>query len=226
MSIHKWEVEGLGKAPFKVNGIWEMPSREWMANYPENWNEMLKNLPFTVGSCKYCYTALSIHYIIKDANGKLFTVGSECVKKSGDDGLTSVVHEIKLARDRKLREEKRNKEREEKLQAQREKNDGLTDYELTEKKWADDQKIKQEALAPVISLLGSIADTLEDGNGGFRSSVAKGLREGKLPYGNGRSIMLEILAKQAGRKNSIKYNAAYDVVNAVIEKAELMISKV
>ena len=50
--------------------------------------------------------------------------------------------------------------------------------------------------------------------GGFLASIAIGLRSGNAPAGRGRDILLEILAKQAGRKGSKGYEAAFERLQA------------
>jgi hypothetical protein len=48
--------------------------------------------------------------------------------------------------------------------------------------------------------------------GGFLESIAAGLREGKAPTGRGLDILIEIIAKHAGRRGSKAYNDAHDAL--------------
>ncbi len=221
--IHKWEYHNVGKAPFKVIGIWDMPSKSLLEHNPEAWNNAMRGAPLpAVGCCYVCGTGIVIHYIIQDANGTKFAVGSECVKKSGDRGMTTKAKLLKNERDREIRQRKAEAQRTAQLQAEREKNGGLTDHEVQLKKWQEEEEAKLQALAPVIELLAPLADRLEDGRDGFCDSIAETLRNGELPSGRGRSITLDILAKQAGRRNSKAYDAEYDEVSSIFEQVEEM----
>ncbi len=72
---HKFELAGLGKAPFKfvamsVNTI----------TYPDGTTK-------AGGTCDYCSTGISNEFHIKSADGKLSKVGCNCIEKVGDKGL-------------------------------------------------------------------------------------------------------------------------------------------
>jgi hypothetical protein len=56
---------------------------------------------------------------------------------------------------------------------------------------------------------GYFINCLSEAYGGFAKDVANGLREGRQPSGRGVTIMLEIIAKTAGRRGSKAYEAAY-----------------
>jgi len=73
-------------------------------------------------------------------------------------------------------------------------------------------------------MLRPFAEIMEDGRYGFRDSVAQDFKCGCLPSGRGRSIALEILAKEAGRKNSKAYDAEYERVNAVFKEVEELVA--
>lgn len=73
---------------------------------------------------------------------------------------------------------------------------------LFEKLWDEDRRgVFQKKL----DVLSPLADRLEDGKYGFRDQVASGLRSGRLPRGKGRSIVLDILAKQIGKPGTEEY---------------------
>lgn len=74
---HVFEAAGLGQAPF------------FLASYSCESN-----------SCHFCGTYIKHNYHIQDANGKRFVVGSECVLKTGDNGLMNDVktHRSALAK--------------------------------------------------------------------------------------------------------------------------------
>src|SRR5574342_1408292 len=74
--IHVFERAGLGKAPFKLMRVEE---RTYQA---------CQGAPVQPGTCcDFCMTAIRITCIIRDARGHEFKVGSDCVRKTGDQGL-------------------------------------------------------------------------------------------------------------------------------------------
>lgn len=65
--VHIFEAAGLGVAPFKHVGEVDMGR--------------------ACRSCQYCGTTIRYCEYIRDANGREFFVGNECVHKTGDQGL-------------------------------------------------------------------------------------------------------------------------------------------
>ncbi len=72
---HVFEAAGCGVAPFRVVGC-----REEFITYPDGTTQ-------ASGCCSYCGTGIRNVFIIRDANGREFKVGSDCVEKTGDAGL-------------------------------------------------------------------------------------------------------------------------------------------
>lgn len=105
--IHIFEVEGLGIAPFAH-----------VAECDRGRNHTC---------CDYCGTSIRYEQIIQDSTGHMFKVGSECVRKTDDSGLISKMKLAEKARKERQKEEKKQAE----LQAQRDRNGGKTDGELT-----------------------------------------------------------------------------------------------
>lgn len=87
--IHRFEEAGLGVAPFTLHMV-----------MMQDWS-----------TCDYCGTAIKEHCYIKDCTGKVFLVGNECVKHTGDAGLIS---NVKVAVS-KLRTEMRHKREQRKI---------------------------------------------------------------------------------------------------------------
>lgn len=198
----------LGQAPFRVVGF-----REIVIKHGDGSTQ-------AGGTCEHCGTGIRYASIIQDANGREFKVGSECVKKTGDAKLVKEVIFRKHALDRQKREEKREAERLAHLDAQREKNHGLTDWELREWQSYADELTTLHENAPVIAILKPLAEKLRDGRGGFCDDVADGLERGELPKGRGLEIMVDILAKQAGRGGSKAYEVENDRIWDIIESVE------
>lgn len=73
---HVFERAGLGVAPFTFVGC-EHKTYQACPGAPIQ----------PGGACAYCGTGIVVHCIIRDANGREFAVGNECVRKTGDAGL-------------------------------------------------------------------------------------------------------------------------------------------
>lgn len=221
--VNKWERDGIGTAPFRCVGVAELPSRALLeAGNVHGYNNAMRSLPleYGLGTCYVCGMALTVNYLIRDAKGKKFAVGCECVKKTGDTVLTSDMKEKRLARDRAKRAEKREAKRIARYAAS-----AARDYEREINNWGlhplEANYIIREALRERnAAILGELAELLDDRRGGFRESVAEGLRKGNLPSGRGLSIMLEILGKLKGRKNSKAYNAEVARIESIIAEVE------
>jgi len=76
---HKFEIAGLGKAPFKFVGV----EKKVYVAYP--------GAPAQpAGTCDYCGNGILWCCMIRDTEGRTFIVGNECVKKTGDEGLKKI----------------------------------------------------------------------------------------------------------------------------------------
>jgi hypothetical protein len=211
MEQHVFEKSGLGHAPFRFLGVYELPSASLAETNPSAYNAALAEMPpgFHCGTCAYCGMPLKYNYLIKSSDSRTFSVGCECVNKTHDGGLVKKVKSSRLRIDREKRATRRSEQHkayaakkieeiEARVAAERKRNGGMTDAELAYQKRDEEFCRRQVVLAP-------LADRLEDGRGGFCDSVAASLRNGDLPKGRGLDIMLDILAKQAGRRGSKAY---------------------
>lgn len=80
--VHKFELAGLGKAPYRLGGVVE---RKYQACY---------GAPVQPGStCDYCHTSIMYEYWIHSSDGKRFKVGCDCVLKT--DSERSLVDAVK-----------------------------------------------------------------------------------------------------------------------------------
>lgn len=220
-NIHKWEYDGHGKAPFTCVGTYAFPEKSLAEKNPAAYNSQLKMMPkgYGVGSCGVCGRPLVNNFLIKSADGKKFSVGCECVEKSGDRGLTTITNQKRLEIEREKRRIKKEQVRTLELQRQRDKNGGLTDYEVKIK----EQERKQKERAKLIKKSGllEIAENLEDGKYGFRDSVADDLRRGNIPCGRGLGITIDILSKLVDKKDR---NKEKDRLMKVLKKAEKLLA--
>lgn len=220
--IHRFELAGLGKAPFRCVGLSQIPSPTLAEHNPDAYNNALRSLPpdFGCGTCHYCGQAIMNCYLIVSADGHKFAVGCECVRKTGDAGLVNKQKALKRQAERDKRAAARQAAYERELEKQREKNGGLTDHEVWQNEQEAKRREKERKARLRAEILGPLASRLRDGRGGFRDSVAATLDEGGLPFGNGWSITCDILAKQEGRGGSKAYEAEYAKVEALLEEAE------
>ena len=76
---HCFESAGLGKAPYKYDGMTE--------NVFDNKDGTTK----AGGCCDYCFAGIRYEYWLKSADGKRFKVGCDCVAKVGDTGLLKII---------------------------------------------------------------------------------------------------------------------------------------
>jgi hypothetical protein len=163
------------------------------------------------GSCAYCHTALIHNFIIESSDKKKSAVGCDCVAKTGDQGL---VNSIKLMQ-KKLRLEKRHAAMAEKYESeiaqQKEKNGGLTDAEVFAEKRALALQERAKLESVIIEKLMPFIGALNRAGGDFCQSMLEQLTSCNLDLSNRCiRIIIEVTAKESGRKGSKKYNERYD----------------
>ncbi len=77
--IHKFELAGLGKAPYAYVG-----ASENALTFPDGTSK-------AGGCCDYCYTGIRYEFHFRSVDGKKFKVGSDCACKYGDAGMKHIV---------------------------------------------------------------------------------------------------------------------------------------
>ena len=223
-TVHKHFQFGI--APFRFVGIWSAPSKALLEANPEAYNAQLRSKPECCHfSCDHCGTGISNHCIIVDATGKRFAVGTDCVAKTAHTEVVSAVKlalkkKAKIARDaqRKAEQAARQAAYDAELQAQRDANGGLTDSEVAHKKA---YAARKEQLARTNAIVAPVVNALDAAGGDFCFSIAQGYRNGYAPQGRAKDIVIEIVAKQSGRKGSAAYDAALDGAAKLVESIEI-----
>lgn len=220
--IHTFEASNLGKAPFRVIGLYSFPSKSLAEHNPDAYQRQLNEMPRDVacGSCAYCGMGLTHNYIIKSADDKKFVVGCDCVEKTGDKGM---VDQIKLierenrAEARRLAQEADAKAR---LDAERAANGGLTVHEVYMAKKQAVLALRAPVEAQIVESITPIINALHRANGDFAKDMKAYLEVCHFEALSGRmvSIILDIAAKEVGRRGSKAYNARYDELAALLEK--------
>jgi hypothetical protein len=90
-TTHRFELAGLGKAPFRFTGM------------AEKTHQACHGAPILPGStCDYCGTCIRYEFWCKSSDDKAFKVGCDCIHKVDDAGL---VRQISAA-ERQLRDQK------------------------------------------------------------------------------------------------------------------------
>jgi len=169
-TTHTFTESGLGLAPFKLVGVDERHD-----------------------GCRHCGTAIKHRFHIRSADGIHSVVGSSCIGKTGDAGLIDLARREKNRRIREIKRAKEEKIRNARLDAERNRNGGLTDFEVKEKKREEEINTHLEKMAPVVALAAKLAD----GKGGFRDSVAADLARGIIPSPRAIEIIIKILGEAA-----------------------------
>lgn len=83
LKVHKFEQANLGLAPYVFLGV----SREIYQAIPGD-----SSCPIQPGTCcDYCGTGIILTFHLRSSDGKRFKVGSDCIGKSGDEGLKRIV---------------------------------------------------------------------------------------------------------------------------------------
>lgn len=207
-TIHAWEAAGLGKAPFECIGMFSLPSPSLAAQNPSAYNNQLRMMPkgFSMGTCAACGQALINNYMIEAASGERFSVGCDCVNKTGSAGLIKKVDQIKkkVAAD-KRREAKERRlamqraQAEAKLAAQRARNGGLTDHEVRQQK---EERQRWKRIEVVATTLGPVINALalKQDRGSFARDMLDTLNRGYLPNGRALEICCEIYAKHQAQQ--------------------------
>ena len=220
VTIHKHYQ--MGEAPYRFLGVWSAPSASLAEQNPNAYNNAMASRPACCRlTCDHCGAPIMNHYIIRDMKGNKFSVGSSCIDKIDDVENTSKVDAARKAHEKKLRQARAEKKREDErtareaeLQAQRDRNNGLTDWELNQQQQRTAHEAELEAKREKLAYF---INALDEGNN-FEGELRDNLMSGHLPYGRGQTIMLEIIAKKAGRKNSKAYNVKYDEAEAQLNK--------
>lgn len=87
-ATHVFEAAGLGLAPFRYVGCYEDRGPHRFEQHGVTIEVGAPGQP--MGTCAYCGQGIAICCSIESADGRRFTVGSECVAKTGDAGLRKV----------------------------------------------------------------------------------------------------------------------------------------
>lgn len=191
--VHPFEARGLGKAPFKLIGLVELPSPSLAEHNPDAYNNALKMLPRNIpcGTCAHCGLGIKYNYLVESSDGHKHAVGSECVRKTSQKSLICEV----AKKERERASEKR------------------------EEAMAAAQAGTEKRKSAVRATWAFMVPILRRMNGGFCASVASSIEAGFEPQGRAVGILEEIYGKEFGRRGSAAYIKAIEEFNAKIQEA-------
>ena len=233
--IHRWETLGVGTAPYRALGVISLPSPSLAETNTTAYNlqlqeasEAAQNLGVSLGSCRVCGMGIMNNYVIKDATGRHFVVGSDCVRKAGDSKLVSEVEKLERLQSGRIRRlkaeekaEKRRLEVEAELERQRAETGGRTYQEIEAAKRAEVLAVRAAFIAEKNDWLIRVLERAHQG--GFVQSILDELRGTTLASvlpPRALAILSDIYAKTAGGRSGSK---GYDVaLNEFTERLEAM----
>lgn len=86
VGMHAFEKAGLGAAPFKFVGCYEDRGPK-VIGHQGGCTITVGSPGQPMGTCKYCGQGILVCCVIRSSDGKEFTVGSDCVARTGDAGI-------------------------------------------------------------------------------------------------------------------------------------------
>jgi len=214
-TTHVFTETGNGAAPFTFLGV-----RENVFRRPDGTTQ-------AGGCCDHCGTGIRYEYLLRSADGYGFVVGSDCIAKTGDKGLIDIA-KAEVRKRRRWQERQRAEARREAwLHEQRERNGGLTDWEVQERKRAEREARIAEATADDWAFLADFAHTLRGAsNGHFAPAIADQIERHSVPTDRAINVAVEIVAKTCGRKGSTAFIEAHDELMPKVRRAFAHIAEV
>lgn len=214
--VHKFTIAGLGNAPFRLTGIYELPPKSLAEANPTAYNNALAALPKGVGfgTCHYCGTGIMKNFEITSADGKRSVVGCDCIRKAGDHGLIKAVSLV----ERDKRRAKAAAARQVKMDAYRAAREAAqaearAEAEANRPAFDEAFTALRANNAPIIEVL-----SLKTTTSHFCADMVKALcghqAEMRMPkrvndlYPRAQEIIRDIYAKAAGRSGSKAHEAA------------------
>ena len=230
--LHVWESAGLGKAPFKVISLIELPPRGLLDYNVQAYNDRMResvshasSLGVKVGTCYYCGHGLNYNYVIKSSDDRVFVVGSECVQKTNSEKLVSQQKQIAS----KAKAEKKRVEREVAWEA------GRVDREARAAERAEADRISKEVEAQqtkdIAEMNTWMTDLLDSQNGSFCSDISSKLKNDRIAVMDLSDRVVEILreiytkASSGARRGSVRYNAHEKMFSILLENNQIMINQ-
>lgn len=225
---HPFQEAGLGEAPYRLAAVISMPSAalceanvDAYNNAVRECNAQARYYGVHLCSCQFCGMALMNNYVIRDRRGVHFVVGCDCVAKTGDGELMTAAAREQKRHEKAVRAEAAARKREAahearmaELQAQRDRNGGLTDYEQGEAQRKAERRNQQQEAQAGAAWLVEVLQQVPAGNGGFLRAMIEQLQRTESLVRHTVSdrclhILADIYARQAsGKKRGPDFEAA------------------
>ncbi len=208
---HVFQVRGMGVAPYQFVTVISLPASSLQGANPEAYRSELsacsaaaKSYGVDLCTCDYCGTSLVHNFVIRDAAGTHFIVGSDCVNKTGDAELITVTEAARREFERTKRQalavakhSAKEAAREAGLEAERNANGGFTLTEVRDTFTAIANAKLEAATAGICDELVSVIVS-SGATGDFMTSIIADLNSGKklfnLPQ-RAINILSEVYAK-------------------------------
>jgi len=227
----------------KIIGFYSLPSPHMAEVNPTSYSLALAAAPANAGYCSHCGRGIMHHVIIRDENGVVRNIGMDCAGKVGFDA-DQVRDRLT---DEQIAERKRRLEATDWSVFQFGKygravrdvfaeDPGYVDWfagsfatgegrlrtqalcrELVAPMHAAAKAVRASRCQAIIAAFGedTIRECAEDED--FSGSVCRDLLAGREPSDRAIHILIEIVAKFSGRRNSKAYNAAYEAIADKLE---------
>ena len=170
-------------------------------------------------TCGKCLGAKVVNFGNVTFVGKDGTSARHCFACKGTGTVTFKTSPEARAKARLKREEKKRAEWEARqqiveaeLQKERDRNGGKTDAQLFDEKLEAAKNAFVEKAQPIIDRLARMPENFY-----FAHNIREDLEKARMPNGRGLDILLDILAKQNGRRNSKKYWEEHDELSDLFE---------
>jgi hypothetical protein len=220
LSVHPFELSGLGTGPYRFVGIVSIPTPALAEANPDAYQGALRDLPRDLvngcGVCAHCGTPITNVCIVVDAQGRRYGIGSDCVLKTGDPylGDKAKIAIARLQRDqRRARQAARRAAQHEVWLATVCNEAGETNAQRLERENKERDAAEKARKDAVYAKFGFLLPYLGGPEGGFCASIAEGIRNGHAPSGRALEICSEIYGKAHGRRGSKAYVTALNEFN-------------
>ena len=233
---HPWQEAGY-EPHYRFVTIISLPPKSLAEKNTDAYNSLMreanlvaKSFGVSLGSCDVCGTGIMNHFVCRDANKRYFVVGCDCIEKQDDARLITSAQKAEKARIKKAKQDRQIELMNERIAArflkdeqERQKNGGLTDWELSEKNRKDAEYARRKSFAKANSFVRDLLSSNEP-FGSFIYSMRSQMEYTLLKDMSPRcqQILLGIYAKSvSGKSRGKDFDLAYDHGCELMENATL-----
>lgn len=204
---HKWE-DSVGQAPYSFVNVISLPAPSLAEANPQAYQNAMQEAQgqaryygVGLGSCDVCGMCLMNNFVLRNAEGKHFVVGCDCVSRSGQ---TKLMEEVEIAEKKRRKAQAFANKRaawEKEQQRERDANGGKTRHEIRAELLAEQEAEWAELRSRFEAESRWVIEILETKNGGFAYSIASNLRRGDGLHAmseRASDIVTDMVCKAAG----------------------------